>query len=248
MRKQLFQTSLALSKAGFKTRNEGNYLGVIWYILDPLMMFAVFVFVRGILGSGVEYYPVYLIVGLTMFNFFRKTTSAATSSVTGGGGLFGNLKIDPAVFVLSTFFVSIFSHLFELLIVITLMIVYSLPLWYLVFYPLVFVLLASFTLGVCFLISSVAVYIPDIGKMWGLLTRILFFVTPIFYSARLELPFDINKYNPLYYYMTMGREALVYHNMPETWMIIAGILVSLLVLLLGIVIFHKTKHGFAERL
>ena len=248
MAKQLFSTSFTLAKAGFKTRNEGNYLGVIWYLLDPLIMFFIFILVRGILGTGIEYYPVYLMVGLTMFNFFRKTTTYAVNSISGSSNLLTNLRIKPEIFVISSFLLSVFTHLFELLIIVVLLVIFKLPLWYLVFYPLIFLVLGAFTLGVCFFISSVSVYINDLGKLWSLLTRVLWFATPIFYSARLELPFDFNKYNPMYYYVTMGRDALIYHEMPETWMIIASILVSIIALLFGILIFQKTKHGFTERL
>lgn len=248
MKKQLFQTSLALAKANFKLRNEGNYLGILWYLLDPLLFFLMFVLVRNILGSGIEYYPVYLLIGLTMFNFFRKTTTYASRAISSNTGLISNLKIESEVFVLSALMLAVFTHAFELLLIAGVMIYVKLSLLYLLFYPIIFLFLWLFTLGFSFLVSSISVYINDFSNLWSILTRILWFVTPIFYSARLSLPFEVNKYNPMYYYLTMARDVIIHHRLPETWMIVASVIISLLVLLFGIFIFRKAKHGFAERL
>jgi len=248
MSKQLFQTSLALAKANFKLRNEGNYLGILWYLLDPLLFFLMFVLVRNILGTGIEYYPVYLLIGLTMFNFFRKTTTYASRAISSNAGIISNLKIKSEVFVISSLLLAVFSHIFELALIAVVMFFMGLPVWYLIFYPFIFFFLWIFTLGFSFLVSSISVYLNDFSNLWGIITRVLWFTTPIFYSARLELPFEINTYNPMYYYLTMAREVLIYHRLPETWMIVASITVSFVALIFGIFIFQKTKHGFAEKL
>ena len=246
--KQTLQTALALAKAGFKTKNEGNYLGIIWYVLDPLILFMIFMFVRGALGSSIEHYPVYLFVGLVIFNFFRKATSNAIGSIQSASGLITNMQIKQETFLLASFFQSAFAHIFEIGIIIVLMVIYKLPLWYLVFYPLIFFLLSLFVIGVSFIISTLAVYVKDLKNIWSTLTRFLFFATPIFYSARLKLPFEVNNYNPMYYFMTMGRQALIYHEIPEYWMILAAIGVSVLMLFIGLFIFNKAKQSFAEKL
>ena len=81
MNKQVLSTSLALAKANFKLKNEGNYLGILWYLLEPLLMFFIFLAVRRILGADIPYYPMYLFLGLVIFNFFRKTTTDATRTI-----------------------------------------------------------------------------------------------------------------------------------------------------------------------
>ncbi|MBU0577407.1 ABC transporter permease [Patescibacteria group bacterium] len=246
--KKILQTSFALAKAGFKLKNEGNYLGLLWYVIDPLMLFMIFVLVRGVLGKGIEYYPIYLFLGLIIFNFFRKATGSAINSMSSNSGLITNMQIRQETFILSSYFQSAFAHIFEVLIVVVLLIVFKLPLWYLLFYVFIFFVFSLFVLGISFIISTIAVYVKDLLNIWGTFTRFLWFATPIFYSARLELPFDFNKYNPMYHFIKMSRDVIIYHQMPEYWMMIASVTISVLMFFIGFFIFNKAKPYFAEKL
>ena len=246
--RQFLQTSTAIAKASFKVRNEGNYLGILWYLLDPLLFFLMFFLIRDILGSDIKYYALYLLIGLTLFNFFRKTTSYATRSITSNAKLVTDLNINLEIFPFSTVLLAIFTHLFEVIIIGGVMIILGIPLFYLMFYPLVFIALWIFTLGLTYIVSSISVYINDFANIWGVFTRILWFATPIFYSARLDLPFDINTYNPMYYFIQMTRDILIDHQIPEKRIIIITIVFSLVTLIIGRFIFNKSKKGFAERL
>ncbi|MCH7640633.1 ABC transporter permease [Patescibacteria group bacterium] len=74
--------SLALAKANFKLRNEGTYLGILWYLLNPLLLFALlFLIFFDRLGQNIEQYPLYLLLGIIMFNFFQQATTEATKII-----------------------------------------------------------------------------------------------------------------------------------------------------------------------
>ena len=68
--KKTITLSVALARAHFKLRNEGIYLGIAWYLLNPLLLFAILFFVfSDRLGSSIPYYPAYLFLGIIMFNY-----------------------------------------------------------------------------------------------------------------------------------------------------------------------------------
>ncbi|MBD3260723.1 MAG: ABC transporter permease, partial [Candidatus Altiarchaeales archaeon] len=73
--KRLWGLSLSIAEAEFKLRNEGSYLGILWYLLEPLLMFILLLFVFSkSLGQDIPHYPLYLLVGIIVFNFFQKVT------------------------------------------------------------------------------------------------------------------------------------------------------------------------------
>lgn len=248
MLKHTLQTSIALAKTSFKLQNEGSYLGLLWYIFEPMTFFFVFFFVRHIVGKDIEHYPVYLLIGLLMFNFFRTATSGSLRAIISNSGLITNMKIQHEVFVFAAFIHAVYEHLFELIFLVIALIYYGLPVWYMIFYLPIFILLSLFTMGISLMLAASAVYINDLANLWNVITRILWFITPIFYTARLNLSFDINQYNPLYYSIVMMRDVLIGHHMPEPKLLLSAILSGFIFLSAGYFIFNKAKFGFAERL
>ncbi|TKJ17514.1 hypothetical protein CEE44_03185 [Candidatus Woesearchaeota archaeon B3_Woes] len=244
--KSILGLSLQLAKAGFKLRNEGSYLGILWYLLDPLLMFVILLSIRNIVGVDIENYPLYLLLGLIMFNFFRKTTSESTGVMIGNAGLIKSVNINHEVFVVSTVFKNIFSHFFEILLLILLLILFNISPINVIFYPLIFAFFSFFVLGVSFVVSTIGTYFVDFARFWNVVTRVLWFATPIFYGANLDLPFNFNSLNPMYYFIKIARKIIIYNQIPRLWMIFGAILFSFILFFFGMFIFEKYKHKFAE--
>ncbi len=244
--KSILGLSFQLAKAGFKLRNEGSHLGVLWYLLEPLLMFLILLTIRNLVGVGIENYPLYLLMGLIMFNFFRKTTTESAGVIIGNSGLIKSVKINHEVFVVSTVFKNIFSHFFEIFLLIVFLVLFGISPTNIIFYPLILFFFAFFVLGISFAVSTIGTYLIDFAKVWNVFTRILWFATPIFYSSKLILPFNFNSFNPLYYFITIARKIIIYNQIPGLWMIFGVISFSLISLLFGIFIFKKYKNKFAE--
>ncbi len=248
MNRQLIESAVIIARSLFKLRVEGNYLGILWYLLEPLVLFAILLIIRGIVGAGVEHYPAYLIVGLILFNFFRKTTQAAANCINSNSNLITGLNTRPELFVLASFGLGVFIHAFEMIIITGVLYFTGLPLLYLALYGFVFVIFAPFVLAACFFLASTGVYVNDIDNLWAVLTRLLWFATPIFYKPILNLPFNFNAFNPLYYFITFTREIVVYHRMPDMVKFLYVAIFSVVVLLLGYILFRRLKVHLAERI
>lgn len=244
--KSILGLSLQLAKADFKLKNENSYLGTLWYLLDPLLMFAILLTIRRLVGKGIEHYPLYLLLGLIIFNFFRKTTGSACSAIQNNANLIKSIKLDHEVFVIAILLKSIFSHFFEMALFAVFLVVFKVPVLNIVFYPLIFGFFCLFVFGVSCIVSTVGVYISDFKNVWSVLLRLLWFATPIFYSAKLQLPFNFKAFNPMYYYITVARKAIVYNQAPEAWMVFGLIAFSLGFFIFGILIFKSFKNKFAE--
>jgi len=73
MNKSYWNLSITLAKMEFKLRNEGSYLGLFWYFLNPLFTFILLNFIFSAkFGQDIAFYSLYLLLGIIMFNFFSQ--------------------------------------------------------------------------------------------------------------------------------------------------------------------------------
>jgi ABC-type polysaccharide/polyol phosphate export permease len=248
--KSVLGLSLSLAKTNFKVRNEGSFLGIFWYLLEPLVFFIVLFFIRGvILQKPIENYPMYLFIGLIMFNFFNAVTNYSTGIIQSNAGFIKSLKINKEAFVISGVLQFVFSHFFEFIIFIGFSIYFHNNLLWLLFYPFIFFLFCIFIIGVSFILSVIGVYIKDLKNVWSVVTRLLWFVTPIFYAVSGDSIFQkISMWNPLYHFINITREIIVFHRFPTLFTMFLAVFFSLLVFFIGLYIFEKNKNKLAERI
>ena len=247
--RNILNLSFQLAKINFKLRNEGSYLGILWYLLNPLLMFLILIFLRGVIIGGENInYPIYLIIGLVVFNLFSQSTTFSVSSVTNNGNLIKSMEIDKEIFVISKVFESVFSHIFEIILLIVFLVFYKTSLIGLFFYPFIFVLLMIFIFGLSFILATLGVFVNDLNNVWSILTRLLWFATPIFYTIKKGSGVYIfNLFNPFFYFISITRDIIIYQRI-ELWMVNMAVFFSLFTFLFGILIFERNKNKFAELL
>ncbi len=247
--KNFWRLSLTLAKAGFKLRNEGSYLGILWYLLNPLLLFVLlFLVFSDRLGSNIPNYPLYMLLGIIIFNFFQNSTTDSTRTITRDySGVIKSINFPRESLIGSVVLKTLFSHLFEIILFIVFILIFKGSLTGLIFYPLILVFLYIFIFGVCLILSSLTVYFVDLENIWFFVSRLIWLGTPIFYAIGGQTRlFYINLLNPLYYFITIAREIIIYSKIPELWLILGAIGYSLLFLLTGMLIFNKLKIKFAE--
>ncbi|MBD3253181.1 hypothetical protein GF386_05590 [Candidatus Pacearchaeota archaeon] len=246
--KSILGLGLSLAKANFKLRNEGSFLGIFWYLLEPLLLFAVILGVKVFFISGdFPDYPMYLLLGLIIYNFFTRATTRSTDLITNNSNFIKSMKINHESLVVSAVLENVFSHFFEILLFIGFMIFFKASLIWILIYPLIFVFFFLFVLGISFLLSTGGVYINDLQNVWRIIARLLFFITPIFYVIiEKNIIYYINLFNPLFYFLEISRDIIIYHQYPGfAFLLIAGI-ISLSFFFIGIFIFRRFKNKFAE--
>ena len=248
--KSVVGLSLSLAKANFKVRNEGSFLGIFWYLLEPLSFFLVLFFISETLSqNSIEQYPLYLFIGLIMFNFFNTVTTFATKVIAINAGFIKSLKIKTEAFVFSGVLQFIFSHLFELLVLVAFAIFFNITISGIVFYPIILCFFVLFTAGVSLILAIGGVYVGDLRNVWIVFTRLLWFATPIFYLASpTSIILKLNFLNPLYYFINITREVVLYQKVPSVLSLVVVGAGSTLMFLIGLLIFEKFKNNLAEKL
>lgn len=255
----IFRLSFSLAKVNFKLRNEGSYLGILWYILSPLALFLIILFVKQEVFSGTAtpYYPVYLLSGLLMFNLCTHIVSSSITSISSNAGFIKSIKIPTESLILAKVLQFIFSHIFEVVLLGVCMsyvgFSFTEAATGILLYMPVLVIFLLFLTGVAFIVSTIGVYVSDLTNVWAVISQLMFFVTPIFYLPKEgSLLYGVNEYNPLYYFIKLGRKALMgvggqMDLILSGEFVIAGVY-SILMFCVGMLIFKKYKHRFAEHL
>ncbi|MCX6722013.1 MAG: ABC transporter permease [Candidatus Staskawiczbacteria bacterium] len=247
--RSIFGLSFTLAKANFKLRNEGSYLGILWYLLNPLLLFLIILFIKGVAfsESKIEFYPIYLLFGIVMSNLFTSIAGTSINSISGNSSFITSMKIEYEPFVLSNILQFVFSHLFEVALIVVFMVFFKIPLIGIVYYFIILFFFLIFMTGVSLLFSTIGTYVSDFANIWAFASQLIFFITPTFYTIKPSDPnYFANLFNPLFYFLDVSRQIVVYQKLPETWMMLVAVGISLGFLAVGLFVFEKFKNKFAE--
>ena len=238
------------TKAAFKLQNENSYLGILWYLLGPLLLFGILVFVFSQrLGANIEHYQLYLFLGIISWNFFATSTGRTMRVFLTHSGLLKALPIRKDLLVISSVLHSCITHALEIGLFIVIAFISGVVPYLFPVYLLVLFQAVLFHLGVSFFLSSVFIFLRDIDQIWSVVTRAWWFATPNFYALTPTGPGSkVSLFNPLYYIIHMSREVLIYQRIPAVHLWLGLALCSALSLSIGYAVFSVSHKRFADRL
>src|SRR3954454_2622557 len=141
-----------LVRTDFKLRYQGSALGYAWSLLRPLLLFVILyvVFVKFLkLGVGIPHFPVYLLLGIVIWNFFNEMTVMSLGSIVGRGDLIRKIRIPRWIIVLSSSISALINLFLNMIVVLVFLFVNHVDLlkptlWL----PLIFLEVYIFALGI----------------------------------------------------------------------------------------------------
>lgn len=169
----------------FKLRYQGSFLGYLWSLLRPLALFVILylVFVRFLrFGNALPHYPVYLLLGIVLWNYFAEVTNGGVGAIVGKGDLLRKLNFPKYVIVLAGSFSALINLAINLVVVFVFMFINSVDWqWTALLVPFVIAELFLLSLAVAFLLSAVFVKLRDVNYIWEVIMQGAFYATPIIY-------------------------------------------------------------------
>ncbi|WP_243152249.1 ABC transporter permease [Pseudoflavonifractor sp. 524-17] len=232
----------------FKSKYKRSVLGVFWSFLNPLLTMAVqYIVFSNLFRFDVPHYQAYLIIGIVFFNFFSESTGMALGSIIGNAGLITKVYVPKYIYPLTRVLSSLINlviSLIPLLLVTIFSGIFPTKAYLLV--PFVLACLAVFCLGIGMLLAAAMVFFRDIQFLWGVLSMIWMYLTPIFYPASI-LPENVAwvlNLNPLYYFITFARTCFIEGISPEPIVYVQCALMALGTLLVGALVFRRTQDRF----
>jgi lipopolysaccharide transport system permease protein len=239
-------------------RYRGSYLGVVWSFITPLLMLAVYALVLGVIFSikwGAGQNEGFLDIGLTLFcglilfNVFAESILRAPELILSNPNYVKKVIFPLEILPVAILCSSLVQAVISLTILIAALVLFKGTFsWTIYLFPLVALPLLMLTLGLSWFLSSLGVFVRDIGHPIGIVVQILLFISGIFFplSAVPEAYRLFIQLNPLTVILENSRKTLMWGAYPDwEWMALIGLL-SLIVLQLGYAWFMKTKRAFAD--
>ena len=232
----------------FRVKYKASVLGVVWSFLNPLLTMLVYLFVFStIFKSNIEQFPVYLMSGIVLFNFFAESTSLGLTAITGNSALITKVYMPKVIYPLSKVLSSGINLCISFIPLFIVMLITGVPFHKsMLLLPLVVLFLMMFCLGMSLILSSMNVFFRDTQFLWGVLITMWNFLTPIFYPesiipAQFQTLYHLN---PLYQIVFFMRSITIGGVSPTPVTYLYCTLVSVVPLALGLWIFRKNQDKF----
>jgi len=251
-----------LVRTDFKLRYQGSVLGYAWTLLRPLFLFAILyvVFTRVFtLGKDIPHYPVYLLLGIVVWNFFAEMTAQSLGSIVDRSDLIRKIRIPRWVVVLSASLSALISFLLNLIIVAVFILLNHVDLLKtMAWLPLILVEVYVLALGVSLFLSAAFVKFRDIRYIWEVIMQGAFYLTPIIYPLSRITSHTFQKIlllNPMAQAVQDARYSVVTHQTATIYRVYDGggytlipFVVVIVVFVVGLLYFKKESRYFAENI
>lgn len=244
----LFVLNSLVSK-DFKLKYRRSVLGVLWSVLNPLLMMIVLAAVFSFMFRfNIENFPLYLILGNIMFDYMNRGTTGALNSIIEAQSLIKKIRIEKIIFPIEKVIFELVNFAISLIAVALVMAWFRvLPsvhaIWGL---PLLLVYVTLFTAGLGLLLSALAVFFRDVMYLWGVLITAWTYATPLFYPVELLSGWmqDVMFFNPMYHYVTYFRDIMMWNINPGGMENLICLGMALITFGVGLLVFRKTEHKF----
>ncbi|MFI3206119.1 MAG: ABC transporter permease [Clostridia bacterium] len=237
-----------LTSRDIKLKYRRSVLGIVWSVLNPLLMMLVITAVFStIFRFDIPNFPIYYLTGSTVFGFFSEATTGAMSSVIYSASLIKKVYMPKYLFPLEKIIFAFVNMLFSLIAVFFVMVLTNTELYATIFIsPLGLIYTFVFSIGVGLILASMAVFFRDIVHLYSVLITALTYFTPIIYPIE-ALPENIAvfmKLNPLYHYVNFFRDCVLYGEVPSLEENLICIVLAIVSLLIGLLVFKKNQDKF----
>lgn len=232
-----------------KVRYKRSALGVLWTMLNPLLMMVVFTIVFAhFLRFKIDNFPIYFLSAFVLWNFVSQTTSWSTGCLMGYAPLITKIYVPKGIFVLATVLAGLVNLLISLIPLAIIMIVLGHPITAsLAFLPVPIALAAFFSLGVSLFLAPLCLVFADIVPLYQVLLMAWMYLTPIFYPLDIipEAYRIIVQLNPMTHFVEVFRTPIYSGTLPSAAALLRAGFAAFVALVGGTVVFARYSDRIA---
>lgn len=235
-------------KRNFSAKYKDSVLGIFWTVLKPLLIMVLLTIIFSTMFSrSIENYPVYLLSGRCIYDWFTSSVSVSLNSIKGNKSILQKTAAPKHIFILGGILSEFLNFLITLMILFGVMIVTNTP-FNLFVMPLSIIPAISMIImvtGLGFMLSIMNVYYTDIKHLWSVVSMMLMYASAIFYPMDI-IPEPYHSYlilNPVFWVIDQFRSLIYLGTIPSTMYMLNSLLLSSIILVFGLIIFKKyEKH------
>lgn len=232
----------------FKIRYRSMSLGVLWSLVNPLIMVVLFTFMfTEIFPSTISHFSLYVLVGLIPFNFFTTAWLGATTSLIDNAGLIKKVQVPREIIPIAAVLSNVVHLAIQFTLIVVAVLLAGIPinrhwLWLILIWGLELI----FIFGAGFATSSLNVFVRDTRYLVESVNLILFWLVPIFYTFDM-IPAkykDLYQFNPVAALILASRKVILDGQAPPVSLMIKFASVSIGSLIIGLSLFRFLKPRF----
>ena len=262
--RRLWHLTYTLAVADFKLRFFGSVLGYLWQLIRPLLLFGVLyaVFTQVIrIGSGVEMYPVALLLGIVLYSFVSEATQGALTSLVDRESLIRKIDFPRLSVPMASVLTALFNVGLNLLVVFVFLLAAGADVrWTWLELPVLVAFLAVFAAGLGMLLSSLYVTLRDMRPIWDVVLQVFFYASPVFYPIDVVIARDqtlatLVMCNPFAVILQQARYALIAPSHPsaaeaigDPVLLLIPFAICVAIAVTGFLHFKRTAPRIAEAL
>lgn len=237
-----------LVKRDFKTKYRRSFLGVVWSLLNPLLIMLVQYMVFSTLFRwNIPNFPVYLLAGIVIFNYMSDATSQSMTCIIQNSSLINKVYVPKYIYPLSRVLSSGVNFLFSLVALYIVVFFSGIRItWYHIGLLYGMACLFLFICGLSLLLSAMMVFFRDTQFLYSVILTVWNYLTPIFYPETILPPYvlAIEKFNPMYHFIRFARVIILNGGFPDAreWFLCA--IFSVVPFLIGAFAFEKSQNKF----
>jgi len=260
-RHRFFELLWLMSVTEFKKTFFGTFLGYLWSLMRPLLLFAVLLLVFTQifkLGSEVPHYEVQLLFNIVLFGLFQEATGIAVGSVVSQEGIVRKTQFPRLVIPLSVVLTALFTLGLNLIVVFVFMLAFGVtPMWTWLLFPVILLPLLVLSTALAMLLSALNVRFRDVGIIWVVIATALNYGTPIIYplefvQGTLKQLLMVNPLTPIFHqadiWMVNPHAESVREAVHGPLPIVIGAVIYVAVCVAGVWVFHREAPRIAEQL
>ncbi|MCQ2999064.1 ABC transporter permease [Pseudomonas syringae] len=260
--KRYRQLIAQMTQREISSRYKGSIFGILWAFLTPILMLAVYTFVFSVVfkarwvGAGAPDgeqskadFAIMLFTGMIVYGIFAECVNRAPGLILGNPNYVKRVVFPLDILPWTVMGTALFNASISFIVLIVFFLLTNHVLtWTALLLPVVLLPLVFLCMGLSWFLSSLGVYLRDVGQTVGIVTTVLMFMSPVFYPlASLPLKFQFYlKFNPLTSIIEQTRDVLLLSRVPDPTHLLISILISMLIAWLGFAWFQKTRRGFAD--
>lgn len=237
-----------LVKRDFKKKYKRTVLGMAWSVLSPLLLLLVMRLVfTNFFGRNMEHYTTYLFCGTLVFSFFDESTTQGMSSLMGNARIFTKVNVPKYLFLLSKNVQCLINFGLTLCVFFLFCVIDKITFtWKLIMLLYPVAMLVLFNLGVGLILSALFVFFRDIQYLWTIFTRLLMYMSAIFYSIETYPDTVRNLFllNPVYLFIRYFRKIVIEATIPSPQFHLLMLADVIIVLGIGCWMYKKYNHKF----
>jgi ABC-type polysaccharide/polyol phosphate export permease len=232
----------------FRIRYRNMSLGVLWSLLNPLVMMAVLTFVfTQIFRSPIPNFPLFLLCGLVPFNFFSSAWNASTTSIVDNANLIKRVPFPREIIPIASVLATTVHLAAQIGLIFAMVLIYGKGInIYWLWLPVVWGLTMIFVCGLGLICSGLDVYLRDLRYVVESTLTVTYWLVPTFYDFSI-IPTryrEIYQLNPIAALVLAQRNIFLYDKAPPETLLWKLAISSFAMFGIGLLVFQKLKRKF----